>query len=67
MPILILGLVLAVVLGFVLWVVRGDSNDDRDAGFNPVFGTGGGDSMDPERGIIGPDEADIERFGGGGS
>ena len=50
MPILILGLVLAVVLGFALWVIRGDTNDDRSAGFNPLFGTGGDDFMDPERG-----------------
>ena len=55
------------IVALFLWGTRGEAEGVRRVGgFDAITGTGGGGFMDPQRGIIGPDQADIERFGGDG-
>jgi hypothetical protein len=65
MPVIAIALIMIGLAGLILWGTRSNPNERRGPGFDVITGAGGaGDFMDPERGIIGPDEADIERFGG---
>ena len=66
MPVLVLALIVCAVLGAALWIIaRSDPQPPRTGpGFDPITGGGTPDLMDPERGVIGPSEEDLERFGG---
>jgi hypothetical protein len=45
------------------WGTHGEPNDDRASTFNPITGTGSVSWTDPLRGIEGPGEEDIGRYG----